>query len=108
MSDKSAASRRRRKMHDRIVVLLRPDILTRDNYRCVYCGNGAFEHLTIDHKTPITRGGVSSMANCVAACVKCNDTKADMTEAEFLALPRVCELPKEWGRTEPLKGVYRP
>lgn len=103
MADKSAASRRRRKIHERIVAILRPDILMRDRYRCVYCRGGAFEVLTVDHKLPISRDGESTMKNCVACCSRCNEIKADMTAEEFLALPRA-DFKFNW----PCKGQYRP
>lgn len=60
---------------------------------CAYCGTmmvidatkfDAHRLCTLDHKTPLSRDGIDHWENCVAACRKCNETKGDMTEGEFL------------------------
>ena len=52
---------------------------------CGYCGKHlADNNRTIDHKTPHSRGGKTSIANLVIACECCNRDKADMTEAEYI------------------------
>jgi len=51
-------------------------IKRRDNYTCQYCGKiQDRKKLTIDHVVPVSKGGESSFANCVAACYKCNNKK---------------------------------
>ncbi len=61
---------------------------------CYYCGvgieqmNGRKYHpcrATLDHKTPIARGGDHSPDNLAAACAECNCTKHTKTAEEFLA-----------------------
>jgi 5-methylcytosine-specific restriction endonuclease McrA len=61
---------------------------------CYYCGVevvvgkfGGWRLATIDHKTPLSRGGSWKRYNLVCACRKCNNLKADMTAEEFMALP---------------------
>lgn len=49
--------------------------------RCHYCGD-VFDELTIDHVIPLSRGGSNSPTNLVAACLGCNQTKADRLFAE--------------------------
>lgn len=54
------------------------------NY-CWYCGecldNGK---MTIDHITPLSRGGAPrSVDNMLPACQPCNEQKADMTIDEY-------------------------
>lgn len=61
----------------------RKNVMVRDNFTCQYC----FEKLgkysgTIDHVIPKSRGGTSEYINCVAACNKCNNMKADRTPEE--------------------------
>lgn len=69
----------------------------RDNYRCRYCGiqvippqrrkpetSNFHDAATIDHLLPRCRGGVTSLANCVTACWKCNHMKANMTVKDFV------------------------
>ncbi|MBF0588359.1 MAG: HNH endonuclease [Magnetococcales bacterium] len=48
--------------------------------RCHYCG-GHFSPnaLTMDHMTPLIRGGRTSRSNCVAACTECNRNKRNLT-----------------------------
>lgn len=58
----------------------RRGVLVRDNHTCAYCGLRAD---TIDHVLPRALGGVNSYENCVAACYKCNNKKADHTLAKM-------------------------
>jgi len=67
----------------RSVPLSRRNLFKRDEYTCQYCGDRpGSEELTIDHVLPRSRGGVSSWANCVLACVECNKRKANRTPSE--------------------------
>jgi len=43
-------------------------------YRCVYCGCKP-KRLTMDHITPLSRGGSNTASNIVPACKPCNDKK---------------------------------
>lgn len=42
--------------------------------RCLYCG---VPSQSIDHVTPLSRGGQSTTENCVPACLSCNGKKGD-------------------------------
>ena len=55
------------------------------NGRCYYCG-GAFPaaELTMDHKTPLVRGGRSTRANLVPCCKPCNNEKKHMLLGEWI------------------------
>ena len=63
----------------------REDVFARDDYRCVYCGEG-FESdaLTVDHVQARVRGGDRSGGNLVTACGGCNTLKGHRRLAEFL------------------------
>jgi 5-methylcytosine-specific restriction enzyme A len=51
---------------------------------CYYCGERFHPRdLTMDHKTPIARGGTSSKANLVVSCKPCNSAKQSKTVLEF-------------------------
>jgi 5-methylcytosine-specific restriction endonuclease McrA len=52
----------------------------RDGHRCRYCGHAAE---TLDHVIPRSRGGRHVWENLVAACRRCNHTKADRTLDEL-------------------------
>lgn len=57
---------------------LRIDILNRDNYTCQTCGAKAPEvRLHIDHKTPRSKGGLSTESNLWVMCEDCNLGKSD-------------------------------
>ena len=51
-------------------------ILERDEHRCQYCDGKAN---TVDHVLPRAQGGGSTPTNLVAACLACNQKKADRT-----------------------------
>jgi 5-methylcytosine-specific restriction endonuclease McrA len=61
----------------------RRNLLARDHHRCQYCGR-ALPHsqLSIDHVVPRSRGGETSWANAVCACMECNTHKGDRTPQE--------------------------
>jgi 5-methylcytosine-specific restriction endonuclease McrA len=65
-------------------------VLRRDKNTCGYCGDFA---TTVDHVLPRSRGGPNSWANLIAACLTCNQLKADATPEEagmaLLWQPRV-------------------
>jgi 5-methylcytosine-specific restriction endonuclease McrA len=62
------------------VPLSRRAVFTRDAQTCVYCGGSA---TSIDHVVPRSRGGTHTWDNVVAACRRCNHTKADRSLAEL-------------------------
>lgn len=62
------------------VPLSRRAVLQRDAHHCVYC-DGKAE--TIDHVVPRSRGGRHVWTNVVAACRRCNHTKADRHISEL-------------------------
>jgi 5-methylcytosine-specific restriction endonuclease McrA len=56
------------------------------NGRCYYCG-GRFRpgDLSMDHKTPLIRGGRSTKGNLVPACKDCNNEKKYLLLREWVA-----------------------
>ncbi|GMV52998.1 MAG: HNH endonuclease [Chlorobi bacterium] len=63
------------------IELSRKNILRRDGFTCMYCGDRRLP-LTIDHVIPRSRGGVEQWENLVCACVKCNNRKGSRTPEE--------------------------
>ncbi len=62
------------------VVFSRRNLYRRDAYTCQYCGKRASKsELSIDHVVPRSRGGRSTWANCVVACLRCNKRKGHRT-----------------------------
>lgn len=82
---------------ERSVVFSRKNIFKRDRYTCQYCGDQPGpEELTIDHVMPRSRGGTSTWANCLLACVECNKRKADKTPLEAGMPPRKVPTKPSW------------
>lgn len=52
--------------------------------KCYYC-EAKFkpEELTMDHITPIVRGGFTNKNNCVTACKECNSKKGYLLPVEM-------------------------
>jgi 5-methylcytosine-specific restriction endonuclease McrA len=67
-------------------------ILARDNFSCVYCGRNPTKHkavLHVDHIIPKSKGGKDEAGNLIAACERCNLSKAaasTTTTSLFLAV----------------------
>lgn len=56
---------------------------------CVYCNYPiVFGNDTIDHRTPIVRGGTNRRNNLTIACRNCNSKKHTRTPREFLTYKR--------------------
>lgn len=51
------------------------------DHRCAYCGNR--KRLTVDHVTPISKGGQHTKSNIVPACQSCNSKKGDRDPLPF-------------------------
>jgi 5-methylcytosine-specific restriction endonuclease McrA len=65
--------------------LTRRAVFARDGWVCQYCGRAAEN---VDHVVPRSLGGTHTWDNVVAACRRCNHTKADRSLAELgWALP---------------------
>lgn len=58
------------------------EVFARDNHRCVYCGRT--DDLTLDHVTPLTRGGANTPENLKTACRSCNSSKNNKTPEEWI------------------------
>lgn len=80
----------RKKYPRRFVQRLGTELAQRDGgWYCYYCGDEVHpdpdrvdslhkpKQATIDHKTPLSRGGADSKRNTVIACKDCNDEKSD-------------------------------
>jgi len=75
-------------------------VMERDGYMCVYCGQQSSPSvessrkavLGVDHITPITRGGSSSVENLACCCRLCNNEKNDRTPEEWGLLPTFMQI----------------
>jgi hypothetical protein len=76
-------SRRRINLPFQKATLTKENVLKRDGYKCVYCGDTSKRYLTIDHVLPKSRGGRNGWRNVVACCFSCNNLKDDHTPEEM-------------------------
>ena len=54
---------------------------------CYYCGERVHPRdLSMDHKTPLIRGGRSTKTNLVPCCKECNNEKKYMLLSEWIRL----------------------
>jgi 5-methylcytosine-specific restriction endonuclease McrA len=61
----------------------RINVMTRDKYRCQYCGMKLpMSKLNYDHVIPRSRGGRTTWENIVTCCYPCNDRKGGRTPRE--------------------------
>jgi len=64
-----------------ISLSLRLAVLSRDNFRCVFCGKSPATDigtkLHIDHTEPFSKGGKSTLENLQTLCEECNLGKSD-------------------------------
>ena len=64
------------RMPSRAVKFNRRNLFARDASRCQYCGRRfPTSELSLDHIVPRSRGGLSTWANVVCACTRCNVRK---------------------------------
>ncbi len=55
--------------------------------KCYYCEQRHHpKTLTMDHMTPLIRGGRTSKSNCVPACAACNKQKQNLTPSQWQAV----------------------
>ena len=59
---------------------VKASILERDGHTCLACG--AVDHLCVDHKIPVSRGGSSDPTNLQTLCFSCNAKKGNKLDGE--------------------------
>lgn len=75
-------ARERKAMVERVDVL---QVLESFGHRCFYCLKKLGKNFHIDHKTPLSKGGLHCYANVVPSCPKCNVRKSAKTAESYLA-----------------------
>ncbi len=65
---------------------IRLKVLSRDGNICYWCG---LVGNTMDHVIPWSKGGRTTMTNCICACEECNGERGDMSPEEFARLRKV-------------------
>ena len=60
-------------------------LFMRDDFCCVYCGEGADDgaKLTLDHLKPRSKGGSNAAENLVTSCLSCNSARGNRTVKAF-------------------------
>jgi 5-methylcytosine-specific restriction endonuclease McrA len=69
--------------HKKGVKFSRVNVLTRDGFRCCYCGQTkSARELNYDHVVPRSKGGRTVWENIVTSCYACNTRKGQRTPKE--------------------------
>ncbi|WP_439624097.1 HNH endonuclease [Gemmata sp.] len=64
-------------------------LLERQDFRCAYTGRSLSpETASVDHITPISRGGLNELSNLAIVHMDVNTAKSSMTLEEFVAVCR--------------------
>lgn len=78
---------------------IRLKVLERDGHTCYWCGQPGN---TMDHIIPWSKGGRTTMENCICACQECNGQRGDMPATEFARLRNVSPpTPSGWEKRRP-------
>lgn len=66
---------------------IRHELWSKQNGKCHYCQRQTvFSQWTVEHKTPLVRGGANRSENRVGACADCNNSKSELTELEYFSV----------------------
>lgn len=81
----------KRKYTTREVTLM--NNIRKSNERCYYCNDKVgINYRTVDHKTPVSRGGLTVGKNLVMSCQKCNSEKGFLTEEEYREYREIADI----------------
>lgn len=81
----------RRKYTTREVAIM--NNIKKSNTRCYYCNEKVgINYRTVDHKIPISRGGLTVGKNLVMSCEKCNSEKGFLTEEEYREYKEIADM----------------
>lgn len=83
---------------------VRLKVLERDGHTCYWCGQPGH---TMDHVIPWSKGGRTTMNNCICACEECNGARGDMPAEEFAKLKNVPPPKPEGGPSPELIHLAR-
>ena len=59
-------------------------LIKKYNGKCAYCGQICIEKYHIDHKIPLVKGGGNEFENLALSCPRCNLSKNDKTDVEYI------------------------
>lgn len=81
LQDKLSSASLAKEQRALMTTKLRQTIKERDNYTCCICGNSTQKEpnllLEIDHKIPVSKGGLTIEGNLQTLCWKCNRSKSN-------------------------------
>lgn len=80
---------RTRDPRDNLTILEWFDTLRHYGFRCIYCRD---VYTDLDHYIPVSRGGLTTVDNCVPACGDCNSSKLAKMPREILLHDNAAEI----------------
>jgi len=96
-------------LHQKGIKFSPQGVKRRDEFVCQYCSK-RFKSmdLSLDHVLPKSRQGPNTWENCVAACLRCNNRKADKTPREPRMPLKKKPLRPKWNPVFDIKKENRP
>jgi 5-methylcytosine-specific restriction endonuclease McrA len=87
----------------------RKNLIRRDHSTCQYCGKQPGQaQLSVDHVIPRSKGGETSWANCVLACLRCNHRKGNKLASEVGMILLQEPKPPAWSPIFEVAGAEKP
>ena len=74
----------RQRLRSQVKPTVRKAMGEAQDWLCVYCGADISKRASIDHIVPVIRGGTSDPENLQLVCLRCNQSKGDLSHEEFL------------------------
>lgn len=72
--------------------------------KCAICGKPVkFKKMTVDHKTPLAKGGTNELSNLQLAHLKCNRAKQDIMLEELIEMSEQIVKHNRWLK---IKNVF--
>lgn len=73
----------RQRTRAKVTPQMRKEIGDRQEWRCVYCFRDISKRASPDHIVPLEHGGDSTLENVQLTCLRCNQSKGTLTDAEY-------------------------
>ena len=73
----------RQRIRSKVKPAVRKEIGDRQHWRCVYCDRDISKRASVDHIVPIDQGGTSDPENLQLTCLRCNQSKGTLSDAEY-------------------------
>lgn len=88
--------KRRSSIKKEIPIEFLEKLFNNQDKKCFYCEKDISNSKTLEHLTPVSRGGDNDVYNLVYSCKSCNSKKRQQTLEEYTLKTKMYHLPKKW------------